>query len=107
MNRSPQATHTKSGPRKLICVGDPETLPAEVERENVIVVDTSTAVVDELNEPSVDGVWIARDQLPQMSELRGIAQSGVMLRDMPDKAVEYRSRLKQNDGGLPPDGVLP
>lgn len=84
MNRSPQATQSKIGPRKLICVGDPETLPAEVERENVIVVDTSTAVVDELNEPSVDGVWIARDQLPQMSELRGIAQSGVMLRDMPE-----------------------
>lgn len=84
MNRSPQATQSKSGPRKLICVGDPETLPAEVERENVIVVDTSTAVVDELNEPSVDGVWIARDQLPQLSELRGIAQSGVMLRDMPE-----------------------
>ena len=84
MNRSPQATQSKSGPRKLICVGDPETLPAEVERENVIVVDTSTAVVDELNEPSVGGVWIARDQLPQLSELRGIAQSGVMLRDMPE-----------------------
>ncbi|MGI9474528.1 MAG: GAF domain-containing protein [Rubripirellula sp.] len=84
MNRSPQATQSKSGPRKLICVGDPKTLPAEVERENVIVVDTSVAVVDELNEPAVDGVWIARDQLPQMSELRGIAQSGVMLRDMPE-----------------------
>lgn len=84
MNRSPQATQSKIGPRKLICVGDPKTLPAEFEQENVIVVDTSVAVVDELNEPSVDGVWIARDQLPQISELRGIAQSGVMLRDMPE-----------------------
>ncbi|MFK8111644.1 MAG: GAF domain-containing protein [Rubripirellula sp.] len=84
MNRSPQATHSKSEPRKLICVGDPQTLPADIDRENVIVVDTSVAVVDELNEPTVDGVWIARDQLPQLSELRGIAQSGIMLRDMPE-----------------------
>ena len=83
MNRSPQATHT-SGPRKLICVGDPETLPADVQREDVIVVDTSVAVVDELSEPSVGGVWIARSQFPQLTELRGIAQSSIMLRDMPE-----------------------
>ena len=51
MNRSPQATQSKSEPRKFICVGDPDTLPAEVERANVIVVDTSVAVVDELSEP--------------------------------------------------------
>jgi CheY-like chemotaxis protein len=84
MNRSPQATKSTSKPRKLICVGDPATLPAEVPRENVIIVDTSVAVVDELKEPSIDGVWIARDQLPQISELRGLAQSGIMLRDMPE-----------------------
>ncbi|MDE0862140.1 MAG: GAF domain-containing protein [Rubripirellula sp.] len=84
MNRSPQATNSTSKPRKLICVGDPATLPAEVPRENVIIVDTSVAVVDELKEPSIDGVWIARDQLPQISELRGLAQSGIMLRDMPE-----------------------
>jgi CheY-like chemotaxis protein/PAS domain-containing protein len=84
MNRSPHATQSTSGPRKLICVGDPSTLPADVEPENVILVDTSVAVVDELSEPTVDGVWIARNQFPQLSELRGIAQSGVMLRDMPE-----------------------
>ena len=84
MNRSPQATQSSSGPRKLICVGDPQTLPADVDSENVILVDTSIAVVDELNEPTVDGVWIARNQFPQLSELRGIAQSGIMLRDMPE-----------------------
>ncbi len=84
MTRSPQATQSTSGPRKLICVGDPRTLPADVQRENVIIVDTSIAVVDELNEPMVDGVWIARDQFPELSELRGIAQSGIMLRDMPE-----------------------
>ncbi len=84
MNRSPQATRSTSDPRKLICVGDPGTLPADISRENVIVVDTSAAVVDQLTEPGIDGIWISRDQLPQVSELRGLAQSGVMLRDMPD-----------------------
>lgn len=84
MNRSPQATRSTSEPRKVICVGSPETLPADINRDNVIVVDTSIAVVDQLNEPGVDGIWIARDQLPQLSELRGLAQSGLMLRDMPD-----------------------
>ncbi len=94
MNRSPQATTSTSGPRKLICVGDPQTLPADVEIENVIVVDTSVAVVDELNEPLVDGVWIARDQLPQLSELRGLAQSGIMLRDMPEGVALLDSSIR-------------
>ena len=94
MNRSPQATQSKSGPRKLSCVGDPQTLPADVEIDNVIVVDTSVAVVDELNEPSVDGVWIARDQLPQLSELRGIAQSGTLLRDMPEGVALLDSSVR-------------
>ncbi|TWT54058.1 Response regulator MprA [Rubripirellula amarantea] len=84
MSKSPNATQATSQPRKLICVGDPGTLPADVELDNVIVVDTSIAVVHQLNEPSIDGVWIARDQFPQLSELRGIVQSGFMLRDMPE-----------------------
>lgn len=94
MNRSPQATNSTSKPRKLICVGDPATLPAEVPRENVIIVDTSVAVVDELKEPSIDGVWIARDQLPQISELRGLAQSGIMLRDMPEGVALLDSDIR-------------
>lgn len=84
MNRSPQATRPTSEPRKVICVGDPLTLPAETDLQHVIVVDTSVAVVDELHEPDIGGIWISRDQLPQVSELRGLAQSGLMLRDMPD-----------------------
>jgi len=79
---------------KLICVGDPATLPSEIERENVILVDTSIAVVDALNEPAIDGVWIARDQLPQISELRGIAQSGLMLRDMPEGVALMDSDMR-------------
>jgi len=84
MNRSPQATGTTSRPRKVICVGDPGTMPADIDRENVIVVDSSVAVVQQLAEPGIDGIWISRDQFPQVSELRGLAQSGLMLRDMPD-----------------------
>ena len=94
MNRSPQATQTASSPRKLICVGDPQTLPEEIDRDHVIVVDTSVAVVDELSRPEVDGVWIARDQLPQLSELRGIAQSGLMLRDMPEGVALLDSDIR-------------
>ncbi len=95
MNRSPQAvTQSMSESGKLICVGDPSTLPSEIARENVILVDTSIAVVDALNEPSIDGVWIARDQLPQISELRGIAQSGLMLRDMPEGVALMDSDMR-------------
>lgn len=94
MNRSPQATQTTSSPRKLICVGDPQTLPSEIDRELVIVVDTSVAVLDELQEPEIDGVWIARDQLPQMSELRGLTQSGLMLRDMPEGVALLDSDIR-------------
>ena len=94
MNRSTQLAKSPKGPRKLICVGDPQTLPHDVDRENVIVVDTSVAVVNELSEPSVDGVWIARNQLPQLSELRGIAQSGIMLRDMPEGVALLDTELR-------------
>ena len=95
MNRSPQAaTQSRSESGKLICVGNPDTLPVGIDRENVILVDTSIAVVDALNEPAIDGVWIARDQLPQISELRGLAQSGLMLRDMPEGVALMDSDMR-------------
>ena len=95
MNRSPQAvTQSMSESGKLICVGDPTTLPSDIARESVILVDTSIAVVDALKEPSIDGVWIARDQLPQISELRGLAQSGLMLRDMPEGVALMDSDMR-------------
>ena len=84
MNRSPQSDFPSEKPRKLICVGDPLSLPSNVDADEVIVIQTAGAVLDELEEPSIEGVWIARDQLPQLSELRGICQSGLMLRDMPE-----------------------
>ena len=95
MNRSPQAvTQSMSESGKLICVGDPTTLPVEIARESVILVDTSSAVLDALHEPAISGVWIARDQLPQISELRGIAQSGLMLRDMPEGVALMDSDMR-------------
>lgn len=95
MNRSPQVvTQSMSESGKLICVGDPTTLPSKIARESVILVDTSIAVVDALNEPAIDGVWIARDQLPQISELRGITQSGLMLRDMPEGVALMDSDMR-------------
>ncbi len=94
MNRLPQSTPTPETPRKIICVGDPRTLPSEITPEDVMVVDTSVAVVDELNSASVAGVWIAREQLPQLNELRGVAQSGVMLRDMPEGVALLDSDLR-------------
>ncbi len=83
MNRSIQDRPSDT-PHKLICVGDPQSLPADVSPEEVVHITTAAAVLDELEEPSIEGVWIARDQLPQLSELRGVCQSGLMLRDMPE-----------------------
>ncbi|NND99095.1 MAG: GAF domain-containing protein [Pirellulaceae bacterium] len=84
MSRSPQTNYPSENPRKLICVGDPQSLPSDITPDEVVVIDTAAAVLDELEEPSIEGVWIARPQLPQLSELRGICQSGLMLRDMPE-----------------------
>ena len=84
MTRSPHGSNSTEDPHKIICVGDSHSLPSEINPSDLIIVDTSVAVVDELCNPSVAGVWISREQLPQMSELRGVAQSGVMLRDMPE-----------------------
>ncbi|EMI17372.1 Signal transduction response regulator, receiver region domain protein [Rhodopirellula maiorica SM1] len=94
MNRSTQTTQNPTMPRKLICIGDPNTLPADVFEGEVLVVDTSVAVVDQLDDPSIEGVWIARDQLPKISELRGISQSGIMLRDMPEGVALLDSELR-------------
>ena len=82
MSRSAQTDLRISKPHKLICVGDPHSIPSNVDVDEIVIIRTAAAVLDELNEPSIEGVWIARAQLPQLSELRGICQSGLMLRDM-------------------------
>ena len=94
MTQSAQTTQNLAMPRKLICIGDPGTLPPEISQDEIVVVDTSVAVVDQLDDPSVEGVWIARDQLPELSELRGISQSGLMLRDMPEGVALLDSDLR-------------
>ncbi|QDT13203.1 GAF domain-containing protein [Planctomycetes bacterium K23_9] len=84
MNRSTPTSENVEKPRKLICVGDPLSLPTDVDTSEMVVINTAAAVLDELNEPAIEGVWIARNHLPQLSELRGVCQSGLMLRDMPE-----------------------
>ena len=51
MNRSPQSDFPSEKPRKLICVGDPLSLPSNVDADEVIVIQTAGAVLDELEEP--------------------------------------------------------
>nr|WP_315853743.1 response regulator [Novipirellula artificiosorum] len=70
------------------------TIPSDVSEEDIVVVDGSAAVVDELEDPAVEGVWISRNKLPELSELRGISQSGVMLRDMPEGVALLDSDLR-------------
>ena len=82
------------GDGKIICVGDVSRLPASVDRDRVVQVDASVAVVDQLNDPAVDGVWIVRDQLPQIADLRGISRSHAMLRDMPEGVALLDSDLR-------------
>jgi CheY-like chemotaxis protein len=84
MSRSDPEIQKPDTTRRLICVGDPLSLPSDISADEVVVIDTAAAVLDELQEPAIQGVWIARNQLPQLSELRGVCQSGVMLRDMPE-----------------------
>ena len=50
----------------------------------MVVVEDALTAVKQLETPSVAGVWIGREQLPEISELKGLSQSGAMLRDMPE-----------------------
>ena len=80
--------------RQVICVGDPRHLPDSIDRDELIVVDGSTAVVDQLTDPSVRGVYIAADQFPQIAQLRGISKSHTILRDMPEGVALLDSDLR-------------
>ncbi len=94
MNRSPQKQMPHPKPRKMICVGDPLSLPSDVQQDEVVVIRTAAAVLDELQEPTIEGVWISREHLPQLGELRGIVQSGLMLRDMPEGVALLDSEMR-------------
>ena len=82
MNQTHQTSSTQS--RKLVCIGDPKELPTDVAIDQVVVVEDALSAVKQLESPSVAGVWIARDRLPEISELKGLSNSGAMLRDMPE-----------------------
>jgi len=69
-------------------------MPEHVRSEEVVTVESALGAFTCLEKESVDGIWIARDQLPQVSEIRGIAQSGVMLRDMPEGVALLDSDLR-------------
>lgn len=47
-----------------------------------------------LEEEEVAGIWLGRSELPQVSEVRGIIQSGLMLRDMPEGVALVDSDLR-------------
>ncbi len=95
MNRSTQESCSDDEQRKYICIGDPSGMPTNCGSEQIILLDGSVPVLDELSEPLVGGVWITRDQFPRVSELRGLAQSGAMLRDMPEGValIDFDNRV--------------
>ncbi|MEC7679629.1 MAG: GAF domain-containing protein [Planctomycetota bacterium] len=95
MNRSTQGSGSDKEQQKYICVGNPEGIPTNCAPEQIILLDGSVPVLDELSEPNVEGVWITRDQFPRVSELRGLAQSGAMLRDMSEgiALIDFDNRV--------------
>jgi len=94
MNRSPESPLDVAQPRKMICIGSPASLPSDVQADEVVVVEDALAAVKQLEMPSVAGVWIARERLPEISELKGLSQSGAMLRDMPDGVALLDAELR-------------
>ncbi len=47
-----------------------------------------------LEDEDIVGLWLGRDKLPGISEIRGVLQSGVMLRDMPEGVALLDSDLR-------------
>lgn len=47
-----------------------------------------------LEDDQVEGIWLDRSHLPQSFEVRGIVQSGLMLRDMPEGVALVDSDLR-------------
>ncbi|MCC9604033.1 response regulator [Stieleria sp. JC731] len=80
-------TEAEAGNKRLICVGEMSSLPQGYSSEDVLVLDSSATVLDQLSDQCIEGVWIARNLLPELGELRGLCQSGLMLRDFPEGAA--------------------
>ncbi|MEM1228473.1 MAG: response regulator [Planctomycetota bacterium] len=79
--------------RKLVCVGDPHRLRAEQppeidfvpeDRWEIIRAESVLEAFPLLELPDVDGLWLDRETMPQATEIGGLLQSGLMLRDMPE-----------------------
>jgi len=71
--------------RKVICIGEQPSLPLPASGDvEVLQADSILEAFPILEEESVDGIWFDRESLPQTTEIRGLMQSGVMLRDMPE-----------------------
>ena len=69
---------------RVICIGHRADFPSGTDGDKVVSVDSSTAVIEQLADPSVRGVYIPADQFPQIAQLRGICKSHTILRDMPE-----------------------
>lgn len=73
--------------QKLICVGDlggvDPTTTSETDWE-VVRTDSILEAFPLLEDPNVAALWLDRERLPQATEIRGLLQSGLMLRDMPE-----------------------
>ena len=74
-------------PKRVICVGPADTYPPQVSPSELLRLDSSQTVLDELTDESIEGVWISRMALPELGELRGLCQGGLMLRDLPEGAA--------------------
>jgi CheY-like chemotaxis protein/PAS domain-containing protein len=79
---------------RLICVGPTDTIPRGVSEDELLALDSSQTVLDQLASPSIEGVWIARETLPELGELRGLCQSGLMLRDLPEGAALLDQKIR-------------
>ncbi len=99
VNPSPQkAIGVANVQHRIVCVGTPDAILTQADASELLVVQSAEEAIgllrdtatkagnskDVANEITVDGIWVSRDFLPQISELHGILQSGAMLRDMPE-----------------------
>jgi len=86
---------------KIIWVGDgshpPDRLPADAATNEPVQWVRADSVVEAfplLESDEITGIWLDRSSLPQVSEVRGITQSGLMLRDMPEGVALLDSDLR-------------
>ncbi|WP_231603043.1 hybrid sensor histidine kinase/response regulator [Neorhodopirellula pilleata] len=76
----------------------PENAPSQDTHRGEVIewihVESVEKAFPMLEEDGIDGIWLSRSALPQVSEIRGIVQSGIMLRDMPEGVALVDSDLR-------------